>query len=348
MKAIWKLKRKKIARTSLPISEDEVIEEDNVNQPEITNQFVEPRSPIDMELVNNVLVDNPDLEAEEETHVQQHEVVEDKRVNDGVSEPPSTVNVPIAGNVSKKVFFADTSKDPQVAEDVSNEVDQRAGENVSKEVMVSTTSTSISAGTQEAINVLIAGLQTLLCVQRLSVVKSDSLTKTHQSVPDSKIPKKILDNETVILISPFDGFGISYQPPTNLLDEYSKWISKGLLKTHANKYYCSPPNDNLTTQEHMAHGAIVSAFERLIKNIIKGFSIPAGLPWHLVDDVYIPVNSDGNFHWVLVVVALKERLIRVYDSSNGRRIKDLYVEIKKLAMMLSSYLHDSEFFYQTE
>ncbi|KAH0672648.1 hypothetical protein KY290_024882 [Solanum tuberosum] len=185
MKAVRKLKRKKIARTSLPISEEEVIEEDN---------------------------------AGEETHVQQHEVVEDddtlkdKRVNDGVSEPPSTVNVPVAGNVSNKVFFANTSKDSQAAEDVSNEIDQRAGENVSKEVMDdvvefgtnkteqptvvqdvadksqlnipipdkvsvnintsdSTTSTSISAGTQEAIDVLIASLQTPLCVQPLSVVK---------------------------------------------------------------------------------------------------------------------------------------------------------------------------------
>ncbi|KAH0754613.1 hypothetical protein KY290_024883 [Solanum tuberosum] len=37
----------------------------------------------------------------------------------------------------------------------------------------------------------------------------------------------------------------------------------------------------------MAREAVVSAFERSIKNIIKEFSIPTGLPWHLVDDVYI-------------------------------------------------------------
>ncbi|KAG5601192.1 hypothetical protein H5410_032562 [Solanum commersonii] len=84
---------------------------------------------------------------------------------------------------------------------------------------------------------------------------------------------------------------------------------------HTNKYYCSPHDDNLTTQEHMARGAVVYAFDRSIKNIIKGFSISTGLSWHLVDDVYIPVNSDSEFHWVLAVVVLKERLIRVYDSS---------------------------------
>ncbi|KAK4723824.1 hypothetical protein R3W88_026603 [Solanum pinnatisectum] len=221
----------------------------------------------------------------------------------------------------------------------------------------------------------------------------------------------------------FDGCDISYQPPSNLLDKYSKWISKGLLKTHENKggpkddkyrsksasfgfdymdfvvaflrdknwfyvisqpkkcwtdehidvvfyylrkksklhspnqykfitlnclfktfindahtrYYCSPPDDNLSTQEHIARGAIISAFERSIKNIIKGFSISAGLSWHLVDDVYISMNLNGKFHWVLIVVALKERIIRIYDSSFSTRIKVSSGEIKKLTTMLPSY-----------
>ncbi|TMW97995.1 hypothetical protein EJD97_004696, partial [Solanum chilense] len=51
---------------------------------------------------------------------------------------------------------------------------------------------------------------------------------------------------------------------------------------------------------------------------MKGYDILSGMPWHLTDDVYVPVNRNGEFHWVLAVVALKERCIKVYDfmSSN--------------------------------
>ncbi|KAH0660246.1 hypothetical protein KY285_028820 [Solanum tuberosum] len=37
----------------------------------------------------------------------------------------------------------------------------------------------------------------------------------------------------------------------------------------------------------MARGSVVSGFERSLMNIINGFEIPAGLPWHSCDDVYI-------------------------------------------------------------
>uniref|UniRef100_M1BV35 Ulp1 protease family, C-terminal catalytic domain containing protein n=1 Tax=Solanum tuberosum TaxID=4113 RepID=M1BV35_SOLTU len=71
----------------------------------------------------------------------------------------------------------------------------------------------------------------------------------------------------------------------------------------------------------MACGAIVSGFERALMNINNGYEIPTGLQWHSVNDVYILVNCDGQFHWVLAVVVLKKRLIRVYDSASGLRRK---------------------------
>ncbi|PHT68381.1 hypothetical protein T459_27868 [Capsicum annuum] len=58
--------------------------------------------------------------------------------------------------------------------------------------------------------------------------------------------------------------------------------------------------------------------------------------------VYMPINCKGSFHWVLVVIVLKERCIRVYDWMKGHR--GHADEIKELAEMLSSYLTISDFF----
>ncbi|PHT98357.1 hypothetical protein BC332_32715 [Capsicum chinense] len=87
---------------------------------------------------------------------------------------------------------------------------------------------------------------------------------------------------------PFEGFNISEEAPKKLAQ------------------YCQQQPE-------------VSQNEECLINIIKGFSIPAGLPWHLVDEVYIPINCGDEFHWVLAVVVLKERRIRVYDSMSRMR-----------------------------
>ncbi|KAG5595426.1 hypothetical protein H5410_036658 [Solanum commersonii] len=50
--------------------------------------------------------------------------------------------------------------------------------------------------------------------------------------------------------------------------------------------------------------------ENKIVGTIKGFGIPGGLPWHLTAEINVPVNCNGEFHWVLPVVVLKERCIK--------------------------------------
>ena len=136
------------------------------------------------------------------------------------------------------------------------------------------------------------------------------------------------------------------------MDQYRYTTVNCLFKSHINKaysrYYNSHADDTISTQEHMFRAAAVSVHERSIINIINGFSIPAALPWHLVDEVYIPINCDENFHWVLAVVVLKERLIRVYDSTSGSRKRVHFTDIKKLSQILPNYLHDSGFFEKKE
>ncbi|PHT32233.1 hypothetical protein CQW23_28570 [Capsicum baccatum] len=78
--------------------------------------------------------------------------------------------------------------------------------------------------------------------------------------------------------------------------------------------------------------------EECLINIINGFSISASLPWHLIDKVYISINCGDEFHWVLVVIILKERCIRVYDSMLQRRRFGPLSEIQKLAKILPTYL----------
>ncbi|PHT30702.1 hypothetical protein CQW23_29714 [Capsicum baccatum] len=134
---------------------------------------------------------------------------------------------------------------------------------------------------------------------------------------------------------PFEEFNISdeaLKKLTQLINDYSKWIIDGLLKHHDGRYCQQQPK--------------VSQNEECLINIIKGFSIPAGLPWHLVDEVYIPINCGDEFHWVLAVIILKERCIRVYDSMLRRRRSGPLSEIQKLAKILPTYLDMSGFLDQ--
>ncbi|PHU04483.1 hypothetical protein BC332_25305 [Capsicum chinense] len=90
----------------------------------------------------------------------------------------------------------------------------------------------------------------------------------------------------------------------------------------------------------------VSRIKKCLINIIKGFSIPAGLPWHLVNKVYISINCGDEFHWVLVVDVLKQRCIRVYDSISGKRHFGRSSEIQKMVKILPTYLYISGFLDQ--
>ncbi|KAG5615767.1 hypothetical protein H5410_015591 [Solanum commersonii] len=120
------------------------------------------------------------------------------------------------------------------------------------------------------------------------------------------------------------------------------------IKNTYERYYLANDDDLISTQKHIDRASVASIYKRSITNIIKGLEIRAALPWLLVDDVYILVNCRGQFHWVLAVVELKNRVIKVYDSSLGSRKKAILFEIKMLSKMLPSYLMDSVFFEKIE
>ncbi|PHU04378.1 hypothetical protein BC332_25200 [Capsicum chinense] len=76
---------------------------------------------------------------------------------------------------------------------------------------------------------------------------------------------------------------------------------------------------DLATQDASARTDEVADMEMSLINTIKGLSTRAGQPWHMVNEVFVPINCDGIFHWVLTVIALKDRCIPVYDSVASSR-----------------------------
>ncbi|KAF3673148.1 hypothetical protein FXO38_05779 [Capsicum annuum] len=79
-------------------------------------------------------------------------------------------------------------------------------------------------------------------------------------------------------------------------------------------YYDADAGNELATQNTSAKTDEVADMEMTLINTIKEFISRAGQPWHLIDEVFVPINCDGAFHWILIVIALKDRYIRVYDS----------------------------------
>ncbi|XP_069146055.1 uncharacterized protein [Solanum lycopersicum] len=128
-------------------------------------------------------------------------------------------------------------------------------------------------------------------------VRTDSVTPAHRNrMPSRRIQspyctffgssekgKEKLKDMTRLHF-PFEGCGITDQVSPKLTEDNMNWLSRGLLKNHNNKYYMDDDDDSLTTLEHINRASVVSVHERSIINIIKGFGIPAALPWHLVDE----------------------------------------------------------------
>ncbi|PHU05410.1 hypothetical protein BC332_26232 [Capsicum chinense] len=102
------------------------------------------------------------------------------------------------------------------------------------------------------------------------------------------------------------------------------------------QYLDLPEDNNAHFQMKMVYDLLKCRF--MYENKDKMDEHLAGLPWHLVDEVYSLINYGDEFHWVLVVVVLKERHIRVYDSMSRRRCSEPSSEIQKLAKILATYL----------
>ncbi|PHU06780.1 hypothetical protein BC332_23269 [Capsicum chinense] len=118
-------------------------------------------------------------------------------------------------------------------------------------------------------------------------------------------------------------------------------------KTHT-RYYPAKSAVELSMQQDYVESIVVAKNEDAIAKIIHKFCMPIGLPWYMVDEIYISINCDKEFYWVLAVIVLKERLVCMYDSLSSKRKKESPIEILKLAVMLPTYLSENGFYDKTQ
>ncbi|KAF3615700.1 hypothetical protein FXO38_34967 [Capsicum annuum] len=93
--------------------------------------------------------------------------------------------------------------------------------------------------------------------------------------------------------------------------------------------------ENLMVGGHVAH----------INEYINGFCMHAAVPWHTVEDIYIPVNIKEKHHWVLAILSFSERCIFIYDSyeSSGHYSAVLDI-IEKLGAIIPLCLEHCDFY----
>ncbi|KAF3675986.1 hypothetical protein FXO38_04514 [Capsicum annuum] len=211
---------------------------------------------------------------------------------------------------------------------------------------------TLSESAQLEIDAIMQGLAAPVDDVLLEVVKSVDERVNLHSLSDSQISSNYPDSVVAAHLAHIDVIFYHLRKKSKLRtdQEYRFTTTNYFFKNYVEKTYRSYyPNDSdtiLSTQKDYAESVVMANNENAVNNIIKEFSILALLPWHLVDEVYVPMNCNQNFHWVLAVITLKDRRICVYDSLSNIRNMDSSVEIQKLAVMLPTFLSDCEFFEQ--
>ncbi|PHU14869.1 hypothetical protein BC332_16074 [Capsicum chinense] len=78
---------------------------------------------------------------------------------------------------------------------------------------------------------------------------------------------------------------------------------------------------------------------------INGFHMHAVVPWHTVEEIFIPINIKEKYHWVLAVLSFSERCIFLYNSyeSSGHYVVVL-AEIEKIAKIIPLCLQACDFY----
>ncbi|PHT86110.1 hypothetical protein T459_08216 [Capsicum annuum] len=89
--------------------------------------------------------------------------------------------------------------------------------------------------------------------------------------------------------------------------------------------------------------------EHHLMEYINEFRMHAAVPWHIVEDIFIPINIKKKYHWVLAVLSFSERCIFLYDSyESSGHYATVLAEIEKIAKIISLCLQACDFYVKKE
>lgn len=227
-----------------------------------------------MEVIRDVLITAEVVEPQQETDFSEPTQIDAVVI-------PSTVST-VLENVIAKSSLKDSALCSNMV-GVSDELtkiceDALVDQGVSgvSEFKDSVISTSISEGTNEAVETLLSQLRDPIIVKSVKTVTQEELAEDSLLFQDSQLPTTLPCKEIVLHSEsktlrprsrmpfgffqspcltdfgssdkgkkkvsynlrqkyPFDGFGICYDPPYDLITEFTTWIEHGLLRTHAKK-----------------------------------------------------------------------------------------------------------------
>ncbi|PHU04478.1 hypothetical protein BC332_25300 [Capsicum chinense] len=158
---------------------------------------------------------------------------------------------------------------------------------------------------QAAVDIILFDLSTPSTTKSFDVGSSNKMTERHWDLPDSQIlpnfpdaqvrelqasnikaPAKQERKKSMVLRSPYiSKYGSDSKDAVDFdKEEKLKYALMAKLTVE------------LSTQQDYAESIVVAKNENAIANIIQEFCMPAGLPWYMVDEVYIPINYDNGFY----------------------------------------------------
>ncbi|PHU15457.1 hypothetical protein BC332_16662 [Capsicum chinense] len=216
---------------------------------------------------------------------------------------------------------------------------------------------TLTESVQDALDALIFELSSPSNTNKINVVTPNLVTESQWSLPDSQFLPDFLDAQ-VRELETAKAREVKHKSPVKRDRKKSKifrssYITKFGSSSKDEGNSVNEEKQRKQTDNHYLKNAPglgyplldFIAAQALSKNWFYLMTQPK-MRWN--DEVYVPVNYGKEYHWVLTVIVLKERTIRLYDSLSRKKKSEPPTEIRKLAAMLPTYLTDSDFFEKTK